>query len=125
MKRILFFLLAGFTLTTMAQRPPPRPDVATALMEKRLQMLILPQVAFQNATLDSALDALRQHAIKASGGKLQPSFVVDPNVNAATPVTLNLSNIPFIEALRYVCIQAKAQFKVEKYAIIVSPKSAD
>jgi len=93
-------------------------------VEKQLQTLILPQVEFKDATLDSVLDALRQQAAKASGGKIQPNFVLQPGVNAAAPVTLHLSNIPFREALRYVGELVKADFVVDRYAIVVKPKTA-
>ena len=95
-----------------------------AATEKQLQRLILPKVDFGNATLDSALDALRQQASKASGGKIEPNFVVQPGVNVSAPVTLHLSNIPFTEALHYVGELVKADFVVDRYAITVKPKAA-
>jgi len=94
-----------------------------ASMEKQLQTLILPQVEFKDATLDSVLDALRQQADKASGGKIQPNFVLQPGVNASTMVTLHLTNIPFREAVRYVCELVQADFTVDRCAIVVKPKT--
>lgn len=93
-------------------------------MEKQLQRLILPKVDFSNATFDSTLNALRQQASKASGGKIEPNFVVQPSVNASTPVTLHLSNIPFSEVLRYMGELVKVDFVVDRYAISVRPKAA-
>lgn len=95
-----------------------------AASEKQLQRLILPKVDFSNATLDSTLDALRQQASKVSGGKIEPSFVVQPGVNVSTPVTLHLSGVPFSEVLRYVGELVKADFVVDRYAITVRPKAA-
>ncbi len=93
-----------------------------ASMEKQLQALILPKVEFHDATLDSALDALKQQAAKASGGKVQPNFVIAPGVNASAPITLNLTNVPFREVLRYVGDLAKVSFGIDRYAITVKPK---
>lgn len=93
-----------------------------AALEKQLQGLILPKVEFHEATLDSALDALKQQAVKASEGKIQPNFVVAQGVNASTPVTLNLANVPFREVLRYVGDLAGVKFVVDRYAIRVEPK---
>ncbi len=93
-----------------------------AAVEKQLQGLILPKVEFREATLDSALDALKQQAAKASDGKIQPNFVVAQGVNASAPVTLNLSNVPFREVLRYVGDLAGVKFVVDRYAIRVEPK---
>ena len=95
-----------------------------AKMEKQLQKLILPKVEFKDATFDSVLEALRQMAAKASDGKLTPSFVIQPGVNVSAPVTLRLNNIPFTEVVRYVCTLANAEFVVDRYAIMVKPKTA-
>ena len=95
-----------------------------AATEKQLQQLVLPKVDFSNATLDSTLDALRQQASKASGGKIEPNFVVQPGVNVSTPVTLHLAQVPFTEVLRYVGELVKADFVVDRYAITVKPKVA-
>ena len=93
-----------------------------AQVEKQLQALILPKVEFKDATLDSVLDALKQQAAKASGGKIVPNFVVQAGVNKSAPVTLQLTNIPFREAMRYVGDLVQADFVVDKYAIVVKPK---
>ena len=94
-----------------------------AKMEKQLRSLILPKVEFKDATLDSTLDALRQQASKASGGKIEPNFVIQPGVNKDAPVTLRLNNIPFMEVLRYVGELVKADFVVDRYAIVVKPRA--
>jgi len=94
-----------------------------AKIEKQLQTLILPTVDFQDATLDSVLDALKKQASKASGGKTEVNFVVQPGVNASTAVTLHLSNIPFREVLRYIGELVNADFVVDRYAITVKPKA--
>lgn len=94
-----------------------------AKLEKQYQSLILPKVEFKDATLDSVLEALRQQASKASGGKITPNFVVQPGVNTSAPVTLHLSNIPFNEAVRYVCTLVGAEYVVDRYAISIKPKS--
>jgi len=94
-----------------------------AKTEAQYKTLILPQVEVREATLDSTLDYLKQAAAKASGGKLQPSFVLQPGVNANAPVTLRLNNIPFTEALRYVGDLAAVRFSYDQYAISVRPKS--
>ena len=94
-----------------------------AKVEKQLQALILPQVQFKDATLDSVLDALKQQAAKVSNGQTLVNFVVKPGVNTTTPVTLALSNIPFREAVRYVGELVGAEIVFDRYAIILKPKS--
>ena len=96
---------------------------AGAKMEKQLQALILPKVEFKDATLDSALEALKQLASKASEGKTVVNFVVQPGVNVSAPVTLHLNNIPFREAIRYVGELVGAEIVIDRYAILVKPKA--
>ena len=42
----------------------------------------------------------------------------------STPITLSLSNVPLIEALRYITSLANLKFKIEPYAVSVVPLSA-
>ena len=93
--------------------------------EKQLSGLIIPQISFKDATLGSALDYLKKSAEKASGGKQAVNFVVQlpaEQVNTQT-VTLNLTNIPFTEAVRYLGDIANATIVYDKYAIMVKPKA--
>jgi len=93
--------------------------------EKQLAALIIPQISFKDATLGSALDYLKKSVEKASGGKQAVNFVIQlpaEQVNTQT-VTLNLSNIPFTEAVRYLGDLANATIVYDKYAIMVKPKA--
>ena len=97
-----------------------------AKLEKQLQSVILPQIRFEQATLGSALDFLKQQVSKLTEGKLAVNFVVqlpDETVKT-TQVTLNLTNVPFTEVLRYVGTLANVTFSYEQYAIAVKPKTA-
>jgi hypothetical protein len=40
-------------------------------------------------------------------------------------VTLSLSHIPFLDALRYLCEQNNAVYKVEPYAIVIMTVPAE
>jgi hypothetical protein len=94
--------------------------------EKALAGLLIPQIQFREATLVSALDYLKKSVEKASGGKQAVNFVVQlpaEQMNTQT-VTLNLSNVPFTEALRYLGGLANFTAKYEKYAITLKPEAA-
>jgi hypothetical protein len=92
--------------------------------EKQLAALIIPKIEFRDATLGSALDYFKKTVDKQSGGKQAVNFVVQlPAEQVNTPVTLNLSNIPVTEALRYLGELVNATFVYEKYAVMVKPKS--
>ena len=93
--------------------------------EKQLAGLIIPKIQFQEATLDAALGYLKKAVEKESGGKLAVNFVVQlPAEAKSQSVTLNLTNVPVTEALRYLGELVNATFVYEKYAIMLKPKTA-
>jgi hypothetical protein len=93
-------------------------------MERQLAGLVIPQIQFKEATLGSALDYLKKAADRQSNGKIGVNFVVQlpPEKVNTQQVTLNLSNVPFSEALKYLGTVASLDFVYDKYAIIVKPK---
>lgn len=97
-----------------------------SVLRKQLQTLVLPKVEFRDATFSSALEYLRQQAVKQSGDKVKVSFVVQlpPDITEKQTATLNLVNVPFLEALRYLCEQANVTFSVERFAVVVKKKVA-
>jgi len=92
-------------------------------LEKQLQGVVLPKVEFKDATLGSALDYLKQQVAKTSGGKTQVSFVLQlpPDVAENAKVSLSLANIPFLEALKYLCGLTNVEYKIDKYAVVIRP----
>ena len=91
--------------------------------KKQLEKLMLPKVDFRDATFSSVLDFLKNAATKNSDGKVNVSFVVNPDVPGTQTVTLALANVPYSEVLRYLGELAKVEFVYEKYAILVKPKT--
>ena len=93
-------------------------------LNKRLQSLVIPQVKLSEASFDSAVEYLRQRAEISSGTgtKLNVVMLVPPEVCQSRKITLDLENIPFFEALRYVCDQANIDFNVEHFGIVVAGK---
>ena len=85
-------------------------------IEKQLRSVVLPEVKFKDATFAQALEYLKQAAAKQS---VNVSFVLKPEVDRDAKVTLNLSSVPFLEALRYTCEMASVQFAIEKFAIVI------
>ncbi len=92
-------------------------------LEKKLSTVILPTVKFQDATFGTALEYLKQQAAKQSA---QVSFVTQlPQEALDNKVTLNLSNVPFTEALRYLCELNNAKYSIERYAILIKKAGAE
>jgi tetratricopeptide (TPR) repeat protein len=85
--------------------------------------LVIPQIDFKDATFSSALDFFKTAAAKQG---VTVSFVAQlPEPQMEHRVTLNLSQIPFLDALRYLCGLDNAVFKQEPYAIVITPVPAN
>ena len=88
-------------------------------LEKQLRSVMLDRVEFREASFREALDFLKQ---KAAAQGVTVSFVSQLPAEAAQKrVTLSLSKVPFMEALRYLCEANNAKFSVEKYAVVIKP----
>jgi hypothetical protein len=84
--------------------------------------LVLPKVEFKDAAFSAALDFLKQEAARQS---VSVSFVTQlPDSQLTHQVSLNLNQIPFLEALRYLCEANSATYKIDPYAIVITPASA-
>lgn len=95
-------------------------------IEKQLSTVILPKVDFRDASIGSVFDYLRQQVPKISNGKANVNFVLqvpDQTLQSQT-VTLQLSNVPFPVALKYLCDLAELQAEYQQYAIKVTPRGA-
>jgi hypothetical protein len=95
-------------------------------IEKQLGSVILPKVDFKEASLGSVFDYLRQQVPKVSNGKSTVNFVlqVPDDVLQTKQVTLQLSNVPFTVALKYLCDLAELQAEYEQYAVKITPRGA-
>jgi thioredoxin-like negative regulator of GroEL len=84
--------------------------------------LVLPKIDLKNATFSAALDFFKQQAEKQG---VTVSFVSQlPADQMNHPVTLSLGQIPFLDALGYLCQLDNATYKVERYAIVILPAPA-
>lgn len=87
-----------------------------------LKELILPKVELKDATFSAALDFFKHEAAAQS---VTVSFVSQlPASQMGNTITLSLSQIPFLDALKYLCDLNNAAYKVERYAIVIVPVSA-
>ena len=93
-------------------------------LSAQLAALIVPKVTFKEASLGSVLDYLKVKAAEISENKVSPSFVLQlpPDFAQQPPITLDLSNVPFTEVLRYLGELTSTKFEVQQYAIVVSVK---
>jgi len=95
---------------------------ASPAAKDQLSGLILPKVELKEATFSAALDFFKHEAAAQS---VTVSFVPQLPAGAMDhPVTLSLSQIPFLDALKYLCALNNATYKVERFAIVITPAAA-
>lgn len=99
------------------------PKIAAKGREAKVGAVMLPEVAFQEASLSEALEALANKIEKQSEGKLVPNFVIqDPQGKLKNSrIDLRLKNIPVRGALQHVLSQAGARARYDEHAVVVTP----
>ena len=114
--------------------PPPAGPVAEeqshlAKIQRKLEQTIIPKLEFREATISEALSFLRKKSVDLdpddpkTGVNIQINFDEPPVADAR--ITLSLTNIPLIEALKYVTGLANLKLKVEPYVVSVVPASVN
>ena len=92
--------------------------------EKQLAGLIVPKVTLKDATIGAVFDYLKTTAGKISDGKASVNFVLklpDDMIKTQT-ITLNMTNAPFTEVVKYVAELANVNVQYQKYAVLVTPR---
>lgn len=99
---------------------------ATAKLNARkaqFSSIVLPNVVFEDLTLQESLEALGAMVEKVSQDSFVPNFVINDPSNriANNTVNLKLRNIPASAALKYVLSQAKAREVWNPHVISIRP----
>ena len=91
----------------------------------QLATLMVPKVSFKEASFASVLEFLKTKAAELSANKVAPSFVLQlpPDFAKQTPITLELSNVPFTEVLRYLGDLTSTKFQIQEFAIVVTQRT--
>ncbi len=112
------------TLATQYLRKIKLADAGVPQDKKKsaIEGVMIPKIEFKQASFSSALDFLKQQAAAQS---VAVSFVSElPPAQSQQQITLSLTEIPFLEALKYLCQLDGATYKVEQYAIVITPAPA-
>ncbi|MEY3480986.1 MAG: hypothetical protein RIQ71_1761 [Verrucomicrobiota bacterium] len=103
----------------------------TELVNRKLDEIILPRVNFTDATVREVIEAIRQRAATLDDSEPDETgkgvnIVLKLDEAAATQtVTIDLANIPLREALDYVTRLANLKIKVDPYAVLIVPLTAE
>lgn len=131
-------MLATFALcgATRAQdRAPANPAVdseeaAVAKLTKKLQTIIIPRLEFRDATVTETVDCFRRMFTgfdEPNPARGDMNFVLNLGAMPASElprITVSLTDIPVLEALKYVTGLANLKFKVERSAVVIVPLDA-
>ena len=103
----------------------------TAVIIRKLDEIIIPRIDFRDATVREALDFIRQRAAALDTLESDPTrkgvnvvLKLPPDSpEAATRITLSLTDIPLRAAIDYVARAANLKLKVEPFAVKVVRQS--
>ena len=103
----------------------------TAAIIRKLDEIIIPRIDFRDATVREALDFIRQRAAALDTLESDPTrkginvvLKLPPDSpEAATRITLSLTDVPLRAAIDYIARAANLKLKVEPFAVVVVPQS--
>ena len=113
----------------------PQIDITgTQLIQDKLNNLIIPSIEFRDASIREAIDFIKQQAARLDVTEPDPErrginivLLLDPQaqeVASQARITLNLTNAPLGEVLRFVVDAAGLKLKLEPFAVAVVPMDA-
>jgi general secretion pathway protein D len=104
------------------------------LISNKLDRLILPSLDFEGTNIQEALDYLRAQSVKLDTFEDDPTrkgvnFVLDLGPAdseaatgvMATPINLQLKNVPMSQALRYIGEITRTTYSPQQFAVVVHP----
>jgi len=119
------------TGTTAIIEQPAINTHGTASIQRKLEDIHIPSINFKDATVREALDYIKQRAASLDTEEPDPNKrginivlkIASSNQaeESATRITLDLTDVPLGEALRYIATAANLKIKVEPYAVDVVP----
>ena len=105
-----------------------------AFIGEKLKRIIIPNIAFDEITLEEALDFLRRRAAELDTLEVDPArkginIVLRqpqddaPRQEALRIKSLRLTNVPIGQALKYICDATNLRYKVDDYAVTLVPRT--
>ncbi|MFZ4763630.1 MAG: Amuc_1098 family type IV pilus outer membrane protein [Roseimicrobium sp.] len=100
-----------------------------AYYTEKMQKIIFPQVQFQGASIEEAVEFLRikskdYDTVEKDPAKRGVNLLIKPGTAPSTAtISLDLRDVPMTEALRYITELGGMKFKIEPFAVVVVPLS--
>ncbi|MDF1659360.1 MAG: hypothetical protein P1U58_17220 [Verrucomicrobiales bacterium] len=106
------------------KKVPARPSSADRKVAEKVNQIVIPRVEFSEVPLPDAVDLLRTFSRELDPEKKGINLVLLGDVGEGNPpeITLQLSNIPLAEAIRYTAQLAGYEVRLENGAVLLGPK---
>ena len=96
------------------------------LIIEKLRRIIIPSIQFDQATVDEAITFLRIKSRQLDDLEPDPerkgiNFILKTSPDAAANITLSLTNVPLIVALKAITDLAGLRHRVEPFAVVIVP----
>lgn len=118
---IPFVLLLGLLLgsTAMADREKDE-------MHAKLKRIVIPKVAFEEATLRQVFAFLGERAkdLDIEGEGVNLMFACEDEA-LDQEVTMELDGVPLGELIRYICMTSGLHYRVEPHAVVIADGTAE
>lgn len=107
-----------------------KPVSSTKSLQDKLKSIILPSVQFRNAKISDCIDYLRAVSKKLDTTTTDPAergvniLLRAGDAKDSAMISLDLKNVPLIEALRNTAELANLQMTIQPYAVIISPETS-
>jgi len=101
----------------------------SSYLTQKMQKIVFPQVQFAGANIEEAIEFLRVKSRDLDVFETDPSrkgvnIILKSGENpVSASISLDLKDVPMVEALRYVTDLAGMKYKVEPFAILIVPVS--
>lgn len=103
------------------QRPGSPAAATKSAALAKAEKMVIPRIEMREATLEESLELLRKKAVELDPDKTGVKIVVKPGTTSEARITLSLSNVSLIEALKYVTALANMEFVAKPDALMVQP----
>ena len=94
-------------------------------MYEKLQSIIIPEVDFGGVNISSIVRQLNKRSRECDPEGKGINLIYSPSDNDIQEVTLNFTNMPIGEIIRYLCQYARLKYKVEDKAVRIASEGID
>jgi len=96
---------------------------------EKVRSIVIPAVTLEDASVQAVVEFLREESRKQDPDHGGVNFLLHPSLAANQTashrgITLSFSRMPLGELVRYVCLAAGLQYKIDDNAVIIADRGA-